>query len=442
MYRFLAVVVSSLALSLLPGVSPTAPAPAVADDTRRCRGSHWVGAWAAAPAAITTVDAVGSPRPLVEQTVRMVVRPTLSGRVARIHLSHRYGDEPVTLSTVTIARRREGASAVPGTMRPLTFGGRGSVTIPAGGEVTSDRVRLRVRDGRDLLVSAHVSGIVVGPTEHFITNQTNYQTLSGAGDHAADLGATAFQSVRANWSNGWYFLSGIDVRRPRRQGAVLAFGDSITDGYQGSDVPSIESQTATDRNARYPDFLDSRLDRHLARRGRPGAGVLNAGISGNRVLFDPEPPYPYGDAALTRFRADALAAAGVSDLILLEGANDLGYGDGVRPRRLIRAYRMLMARAHRAGLRVHLGTLTPMFGSDDGHGTALTERRRQRLNRWIRRQRISESVVDFDRAVRSRRDPRRLRPAYDSGDRLHPNSRGYRALAGAVRLRALAATGC
>lgn len=440
--RTLHAVVAALLVAVLVPVGLAAPgaAPAAADG--HCSGRHWVGSWAAAPAAISSPGDLGSPRPIADQTLRMVVTPTLSGRTARVRLSHRYGDEPVTFSSATVARRATGADAAPRTMRRLTFDGRRSVTVPAGGEVVSDRFRGGVRAGWDLLVSVHVSGIVVGPTEHFITNQTNYQAPTGAGDHSADRAGSAFAPVRTNWSNGWYFLSGLDVRAPRRAGAVVAFGDSITDGYQGSDVPQVENQDVLDDNARYPDFLDAVLEERLARSGRPDAGVLNAGISGNRVLRGAEAPYPFGVSALRRFRADALRAAGARDVVVLEGINDLGNDEDVRPAELIGAYRTLARRAHRAGLRVHLGTLTPAFGSEGGHGTAHTESRRRTVNRWIRKQRVADSVIDFDRAVRDPRDPRRLRPRYDSGDRLHPSSAGYRAMAEAVDTSALLRGGC
>jgi lysophospholipase L1-like esterase len=178
---------------------------------------------------------------------------------------------------------------------------------------------------------------VVGPTEHFITNEVNYQAPTGAGDHTTDASGRAFAQVRTNWSNGWYFLNGIDVRAPRRAGAVVAIGDSITDGYQGSDVPMVESQDVLGDNARYPDFLDSLLEERLARQGRPDVGVLNAGISGNQVLSDAEAPYPFGVAALRRFRMDALRAAGARDVIVLAGINDLGNHEALRPAQLIRA---------------------------------------------------------------------------------------------------------
>jgi lysophospholipase L1-like esterase len=427
---------------LLAFASPAWYAPAAGEPTKapRCTGRHWVGAWAAAPSNAGHGEGIPGTRPLGAQTVRMVVRPTLDGRRVRVRLSHRYGDRPARIEQVTVAVRDDGATAVPGTMRTLTFGGRQDLVIRPGRDVTSDPVRLGVRAGRDLLVSLHVPEVVESPTEHFVTNQTGYLAPSGSGNSAADQGGRAFvQQTRHAFSVGWYFLAGVDVLAPRRTGAVVAFGDSITDGFQVAGSGPLEDPEAIDRNARYPDFLAARL----ARAG-VAQSVLNSGISGNRVLADAETPWPYGDAALIRFRADALRLPGVTDVILMEGLNDLGNDDALPARELIRGLRALVRRAQRAGLTVHLGTLPPTGGARDGegHGSAATARRRQVVNRWIRTSGIADSVVDFDRALRHPGDPSRLRPAYDSGDHLHPSTAGYRAMARAVPVKKLAGTGC
>jgi lysophospholipase L1-like esterase len=430
-------------LSLLIALAgPASCAPAAGEPAQhpRCTGRHWVGAWAAAPSNAGHGDGIPGTRPLAAQTVRMVVRPTLDGRRVRVRLSHRHGDRPALIGQATVALREEAATAVAGTVRTLTFGGRQEVTIGPGRDVTSDPVRLRVRSGRDLLVSLHVPEVVESPTEHFVTNQTGYLAPSGSGNRAADEAGSAFvQQTRHAFSVGWYFLTGVDVLAPRRTGAVVAFGDSITDGFQVAGSGPFEDPEVIDRNARYPDFLAARL-----RRAGVAQSVLNSGISGNRVLADADTPWPYGDSALTRFGADAVRLPGVTDVIVMEGLNDLGNDDALPARELVAGLRTLVRRAQRAGLTVHLGTLPPTGGARDGegHGSEATARRRQAVNRWIRTSGVADSVVDFDRALRDPADPSRLRPAYDSGDHLHPSTAGYRAMARAVPLERLTGTGC
>ena len=433
----LPVVLLAFVLALV-GAVPSLDEPAAAAP--RCAGSRWIGAWAAAPSNAGHQDGIPGTRPLAAQTVRMVVHPTVRGELVRVRLSHRYGETATRIGHATVAVRDAGASALPGTMRELRFGGRRAVTLDPGRELTSDAVRLPVRAGQDLLVSLHLPDVVERPTEHFITHQTNYLAPTGTGDLAADESGGAFTvPSRHAFSVGWYFLSGVDVLAPRRTGAVVAFGDSITDGFQVTGEGPVEDPAAIDKNARYPDFLAERI-----RSRGLDLSVLNSGVSGNRVLADAETPWPYGDAALARYGADALRLPGVTDVILMEGLNDLGNDDALPASKLIDGLRRLVLRAERAGLRVHLGTLPPTGGArnGEGHGSEATARRRQAVNRWIRTSGIASSVVDFDRALRDPDDPSRLRPAYDSGDHLHPNSAGYRAMARAVRLGRLAGTGC
>lgn len=437
-----------LSAALLSGllVAPVAPgagpASAAGPDPLPipCGGSHWVGAWAASPSDAGFTAEVGPARPLANQTLRMVVRPTLSGDRARIRLSHGYGDAPAEIASATVARRSTGASAVEGTVRPLTFDGATSVTLQPGKVTESDPVRFPVRRGEDLVVSLHLPGVVTRPTGHFVTNQTNYLSLPGTGDHSAATDGAAYPlTTKVVYSMGWWFLAGVDVRVPRRTGAVVAFGDSITDGFQGSPTPGmpVEGEAGLDANARYPDFLS----RRLARAGRD-VGVLNAGISGNRLLAGAEAPFPYGRSGLHRFRTDVLDQPGVRDVIVLLGINDLGNDEALPARAVITGLKKLVRRAERRDLRVHLGTLLPTGGAARTHGSEATRQRRATINRWVRKQRIAHSVIDFDKAVRDPQDPDRLRPEYDSGDALHPSTAGYRAMARAIPLRQLGRGGC
>jgi len=390
---------------------------------------HWVGSWEASPSGVSLTQ------PLADQTLRMIIAPHLGGRILRIHLSNRFGAAPVTLGPVTIGVRDSGASLLPGSERQVTFGGRSSVVIPAGADAVSDPVMLSFGAFRDLAISVYVPGTVKNPDEHFSTRQTSYLSPSGSGDHATQSSPAAFtEKTTGASSTGWYFLDGVDVEAPGSTGAVVAFGDSITDGYQAK-RNGTEQLSTINTNGRYPDDLARRL---LA--ARIPLSVLNAGISGNELLNSGLPLV--GPSGLSRFGPDVLAQAGVSDVIVLEGINDIARTPPATASRLIAAYKQLISRAHAAGLAIQLGTLTPTGGAPTAYADAAANSVREQVNEWIRTQRFSDGIVDFDAAVRDPHDPAMIDPAYDGGDGLHLNLAGYRALARAVDLALLQRPNC
>lgn len=435
------------------GSAPAAWQPAVATSTAHavgtgCAGKHWVGSWAAAPS-----DGGVSRQELAEQSLRMIVTPHLAGKRLRVRLTNRFGESPVTLGPVTIARQKNGASVAARSLRQVTFDGRRTVTIPAGEDVHSDPVPLRIRSFTPVAISLGVPGLVTAPTEHYITRATSYLSPAGSGNHTADPGGQAFsESSSVNGaSTGWYFLAGIDVRASRSTGSVVTFGDSITDGFQGQSNVVSEDLATVDKNVRYPDFLQRRLDR----REIP-LSVLNLGIGGNRVLADGLQSQG-GPSALLRYDIDALSQAGVTEVLVLEGINDIGQGHagmndlpvtyslegGVTAEQLIAGYRTLIRRTHRAGVRISLGTIAPSGGMVvPTYGNESADDLRREVNRWIRHQHLSDGVIDFDAAVRDPRDRSRIRPRYDSGDHLHFSPSGNRALASAVKLSRLARPTC
>lgn len=356
----------------------------------------------------------------------------------RIHFSNRFGSGPVTLGPVTVGVVASGPTVVGGSLRPVTFNGSPTVTIPAGAEALSDPVSLSFSAFQDLAISVSVPGIVTSPTEHFTTRQTSYLSPAGSGDHSGDSDGAAFtQQTTSTASVGWYFLDGLDVQAPESVGAVVAFGDSITDGFQGTLTPLNENLSTINTNGRYPDDLQRRLiAAHVP------LSVLNAGISGNRVLQNGEIPM-FGPAGISRFGLDALAQGGVTDVIVLEGINDIGQTTGITAQQLIQGYENLIAQAHDAGLKIQLGTLTPSGGVIvPQYGDAAANQLRQQVNAWIRSQKLSDGVIDFDAAVRDPSDPSRIYPPYDGGDHLHFDLAGYQAMANAVNLGLLQRASC
>jgi lysophospholipase L1-like esterase len=401
--------------------APAAAAPAGHDD----HPGDWVGSWAAVPTAVPA----RSLRTLRDRTVRHVLHLSIGGDELRVRVTNEFGERPLHLGAVRVALRAgTGAStaAVPGTDRRVTFGGRGDVTLPAGSPLVSDPVRLRVPAGGDLLVSIYLPDSTPVTTLAAFAFQDN---VIAAGDVTAARTVTAESTVAQ-----YLFLSGVSVRS--RGSAIVTLGDSITNG----------ANTETNANHRWPDLLAARL-----RRARLHRGVVNVGVSGNRLLHDPNPPAGsdaetfaayFGQSALRRFDRDVLAQPGARYLVVLLGVNDLGHPGTVAPPEeevsaadIIFAHRQLIARAHQAGLRAYGATILPFRGDTLGFFSPENERKRAAVNAWIRGGGEYDAVIDFDAAVRDPADPLRLNPAYDSGDGLHPNDAGMAAMAAAVPLR-------
>ncbi|GAA2579724.1 SGNH/GDSL hydrolase family protein [Actinomadura fulvescens] len=360
---------------------------------------RWTATWSASMGGATAKPVSAS-----SYTLRDVVRVSAGGSAVRIRLSNFYARQNAVIGRVMVAPARQGAPA--GRFVPVTFNGRRQVTIPAGKHAASDAVRLRVGAGADLIVDTHVRKSPAKVSFHATGKAT---TRVARGDHAGAKAAGAFTVSKTSR----YFLTGVDVSGSRR--VVVAFGDSITDG----------SGSTTDRDRRYPDRLAARLRGRLA--------VTNAGIAGNRMLDD-QVSRGAGLAGVRRFTSHALdQQPGVRTVILLQGGNDI---TGRTPPRtaaeMVAGYRKMVAAAHKRGIRVLGGTITPRTGAS-GH-TAAKERVRAEVNRRIRAGGVFDGVIDFDAALRDPARPARLRAAYDSGDHRHPNDRGYAAMAAAVNL--------
>ncbi|HEX4223363.1 MAG TPA: SGNH/GDSL hydrolase family protein, partial [Pseudonocardiaceae bacterium] len=343
------------------------------------------------------------------ETIRMVVHTTIGGSSVRIKLSNLRSTTPLSVGEVDVATQAHQATAVPGSRHLVTFSHARTVTIPAGAEVFSDPVNMTVAPQTSLLVSLYVPQATSSSTWHYDAYDTTY--LSEPGDHAADVDDGNYVTA----TTAWYYLSGVDVVAPAARGTVVAFGDSITDGYN----------TPNGAYATWPDDLSRRLA------GTNPLGVVNAGIGGNRVLTDVPPPNIYqGISAIKRFGHDALGQPGVRDVILLEGINDIGNdagpnGTALTAQDLIDGYLNLIGQAHAAGVRIIGATILPDFGA--GYYSAAHEAIRQAVNTWIRTSGAFDGVIDFDKAVQDPANPGALNPVYDSGDHLHPNAAGMQA---------------
>ncbi len=275
----------------------------------------------------------------------------------------------------------------------------------------------------DLTLSLHYDVLSIQPTGH---PGARAATFIAPGDQVSAAMPAPYTMLEH-----WYLIAAVEVRGPLAQSAVVALGDSITDG-RGS-VPNA--------NNRWPDDLARRLSADPATRG---VGVLNMGIGGNRVLLD-----GLGPNALARFDRDVLSQSGVRWLILLEGINDLGTLTREAPAtpaehdalvaRLLAGYAQIVQRAHDHGIKVMAATVMPFMGFAFYHPTAQNEADRQALNAWLRAPGHADALVDLDATMRDPAAPDHLLPVYDVGDHLHPSVAGYQAMADLIPLALFAA---
>lgn len=376
----------------------------------------WCATWACAPAGPPPSSSTLS---LGNQTLRLIVRTSIGGSGARIRISNEMGASDLRIGAARIGLRAGGAGVIAGTNLPLSFGGRGWITIPAGAPVLSDPVALAVPAFSDLALSLYLPGTVQATTIHSAASQTSY--LSTAGDHTATTSLPVQRSIAS-----WPFLTEVDVAPGGA--AVVTIGDSITDG-QGSTMNA---------NRRWPDWLARRLQSELG--GNERIAVANRGISANRLLADLSSALLAGRDALERFDRDVLATAGVRGLIVFIGINDIVYSPSSNPIRaddMIAGYRQLIERSRARGIKVMGATLLPFGGNV--YYSAGREAVRRAVNTWMRGAAAFDALLDADLALRDPQFPERLRAAYDSGDHLHPNDAGHQAIAAAVPLPQLAA---
>ncbi len=376
----------------------------------------WVAAWGSSqmePGADNALPAEA----LRDVTLRQIVRPSIGGSGLRVRFSNAFGDTPLVIEAATLARavQADKAAVDAASITRLRFSGKARAVIPPGADWLSDPVDLPVKAFEDLAVSIHLEAVPQRQTSHPGSRATSYWL---SGDHVAEAELPSAKTV-----DHWYMLSGIEARACGG-GAVVALGDSITDG----------RGTTTNGNDRWTDVLARRLGGKRA--------VINQGIGGNRVLLD-----GLGPNAMARLDRDVLALPGVTHLILLEGINDLGNLTRLKPvsaqehaamvEHITGAYAQIVARARAHGIKVYGATILPDMGTEYYHPDAANEADRQAVNAWIRTPGNFDGVIDFDKVMRDPARPDRLNPAYDVGDALHPNPAGYKAMGEAIPLELL-----
>ncbi|MEO8177867.1 MAG: GDSL-type esterase/lipase family protein [Deltaproteobacteria bacterium] len=394
-WRFLLVAALAALATVVTGVASVSPASAELSETSAWR---WVATWSAAPMADGTT-LTGPSRSFADQTVRQIVRVSVGGSRVRVQLSNEYGVRPLAIRAAHVALAAAGASIVPESDRTLTFDGESSVSIPEGESRLSDPVPLRTSALADLAISLYVPEDTGPATYHAFGNQTAF--ISGPGDFSAALDFPAAETSIAR-----FWLTVVEALPARRVGALVAIGDSITDG----------GESTLDANQRWTDFLSQRLNRE-----RPRLSVLNQGIGCGRLLRD-----FCGPSVVSRFERDVLDVTGVTAVALATGFTDIFFPTAagtpdelVSADEIIVALRQLARQAHQRGLEVYGATYTPNEGTTfENVFTPENEAKRQAVNQWIRSTRALDGVFDFDAAARDPEQPTRLLPEYASVDKL------------------------
>ncbi|MET9273969.1 GDSL-type esterase/lipase family protein [Kribbella sp. NPDC003557] len=337
---------------------------------------QWAASWATAQTAPTPADADASAG-FTDVTLRSTVRlsaGTIPGSAVRLRFANPFGTRPVVVGPVAV----DGA--------PVLFGGEKDVLLAAGASVMSDPVEVVVPDGGDLTVSIYLPGPTGPLSFHRNVHATGY--------------------INDRPTNSVFLLNGVDVSAAGRQ-AVAVLGDSITEGVG----------TPDNANLRWPDQYAARFHRRPA--------VANLGISGNRVLLDDA---RFGPSGQSRFDRDVLGLPNLRTLVVFLGINDIQQPPGqTDPARILQAYDQLVRRAHDHDLDVIGATIGPFKGWI--RYTDALDQVRNDVNAVLRQGRLFDRLLDVDAALRDPADPARLRPGFNSGDGLHPNAAGAKAIA-------------
>jgi lysophospholipase L1-like esterase len=383
-------------------------------------GQQWFAAWTVSHGARLTAPI------LTGESVRMIIRPTISGNAVRVKLENTLGQFPVTFSAAYIGQLQAGAALVLGSNMPLIFSGFPDLTLAPGAGAWSDPVNfhvaaferyaisLDVASASD--ISAHTTGLV-----------TNYMA---PGAHAADPSPDGFVPVPnldpvvpvSNPAFPFYWVASVDVRAPSTTGTIVAFGDSITDGRCSTRTNNgaANGVVLPDIYNRWADLLAERLASLPADQVK---AVANEGIGGNRIVSG-----GVGPTALARMDRDVLERAGATHVIFFEGTNDIA--GGATAATVIGGSQQVIDRAHAAGLTIIGVTVIPRGSS----ATWTNDMEQQRLivNDWIRNVANFDGLIDFAELLRGPVVPannaEEILPAFSCFDGIHPNPAGYEAM--------------
>jgi lysophospholipase L1-like esterase len=369
---------------------------------------QWVGTWTASPYEVPSGNL--PPASLSNSVLRQVVHVSLGGSKIRVQFSNLVGNGPVTISSAHVALCKATPS-VDSTIdtttdKALAFSDAASVTIPQGAEIWSDPLDFTVGALGNVSITVAFGSVPSTLTGHAGSRTTSYQLTNSTNVSAASMASA--QTVVS-----WYYISGMEVMASASAKAIVAMGDSLTDG-RGTD---------TDKNDRWTDDLEARLHTNAP---TSNVAMMNQGIGGTTLVGTT------GTSAQARFARDVLGQSGVRYVIIFDGVNDIGGGASFAS--MMPVYASLISQAHAKGLLIYGATITP-FGTNTYY-TPAHESVRQQVNTYIRSG-VFDAVLDFDAAVTNDGNPPSLQPQYDiwaETDGLHLNPAGYQQLANTTNL--------
>jgi lysophospholipase L1-like esterase len=398
----------ALALLLESGTPAQQQPPAAA---------RWITAWG------TSQQGLGQ-NAVTNTTVRMIARVTVSGEAVRIRLDNTFGTAPLTVGRAYIGQRIQQAALAAGSNREVLFNASPRVIVPPRGSVTSDPVAMHVLAQQDLAVTLFIPDADVRPSQHGGAQVTSYVAANGAGDVSAEEAATPFTGT----TTSMWWLKAIDVSNSSSTGAIVAFGDSITDG----------TCTTVDAHDRWEDLLAVRLALDAASQGRRDAhkAVINEGIGGNTVTGEKLQPPPDSPPGVDRLDRDVLSHSGVTHVIFFMGTNDIRRDAPAA--QVIAGIESVAMRVKARRLKIIGATIIPRHNraaaeNNTGWNDAKT-RIRQEVNHWMRTRAPFDGVIDFDQAVQDPRSADLIYLPFNCGDGIHPSPRGYYEMGAAVRL--------
>ena len=384
---------------------------------QRAVSAKWITAWGSSQDGLAV-------SPVTNVTIRLIARVTISGEALRIRLDNTFGTAPVLIGKAYVGQRIQGATLAEGSNRQVSFSTSASVTVPPGGNVTSDPVPMKVLAQQDLAVSLYVPESNVRPSQHAGAKQTSYLTPNGSGDVAAEETGKPYRDT----TTAMLWLKAIDVSSSSSTGSIVAFGDSITDG----------TCSTLDAHDRWEDWLAVRLRLEAASRGAKDAhkAIVNEGIGGNTITSENLHPPPDSPPGLERLERDVLSHQGITDVVLFMGTNDIRREAGAA--QVIAGMQDIIRRVKGRGPRIVGVTIIPrhnrpVVDNNTGWSPAKTQVRHE-VNTWIRTKAPFDAVIDFDKVVQDPEHPDLIYPPFNCGDGIHPAPPGYYEMGQAVRL--------
>lgn len=369
---------------------------------------HWVGTWGTAPQLVERHNNPPAPG-LTNNSLRQIVQVSIGGKKVRLKLTNEFSKEPTEIKAIelSIAKTSGSSSEInEASTVSLTFNGKQSVTIPAGGMIVSDAVKFPIGNRENVAITIHYGQTSPSVSGHPGSRTTSYLKEGNTTDFTG--------AIR---TDHWYNIQTLEVEASKKAGAVVILGNSITDG-RGS---------TTNEQNRWADVFSRRL---LQNKATKQVGVLNMGIGGNCVLRG-----GLGPTGKDRYHRDLFGQEGVKWIILFEAVNDLGSSwNGVQTaERIIDVYKEIIDEAHQKGIRVYGATITPFKGNN--YYSADHEKGRSTLNEWIRTTELLDGIIDFDKAVRNPQDLEAMQKEFlFENDWLHFNAKGYETMGSSIDL--------